>query len=70
MIVYRSFFERRSPGRIVCCVGLLVPYSEHAHFEVINVNQNNLTFFNGRFQYDPMSPSADHSMVHVVLYCQ
>ena len=26
-------------------------YSEHAHFKVIYVNQNNLIFFNGMFQY-------------------
>ena len=56
------FFERRSPGRIVCCVGLLVPYSEHAHFEVINVNQNNLTFFNGRFQYDKLDYATSDSL--------
>ena len=35
---------------VLGCSRLIHSYSEHAHFEVF-MYQNNLTFFNGRFQY-------------------
>ena len=33
----------------VCTWSIII--AEHAHNDVIYMNQNNLTFYNGRFQY-------------------